>query len=261
MRIVVTNDDGIRCPGLWVLYEAVAPLGEAIVVAPVEARSASGGVLTLEAPIRVYEMKIRGVSAYGITGSPRDVVHVAREVLGGLDMLVAGVNVGENTSIQNILVSGTVGAAAEAALFGIPAAAFSADVDDPLAFLDERYADFVTRVIRAVATYMASRKLPAGVDLININLPRVFRGSVKVVPPAKLRYIERLERRVDPRGRPYFWLYGEAAVPEQGTDSYTLFVEGGVSLTPLSLSLGVGATHLLRDLVVEVEKMIHNAKV
>ncbi|MEM1508610.1 MAG: 5'/3'-nucleotidase SurE [Thermofilaceae archaeon] len=261
MKVVVTNDDGIGCPGLRVLYEAVAPLGEAIIIAPVEARSARGGVLTLEEPIRVYEMKTHGVVAYGITGSPRDVVHVAREVLGGVDILVAGVNVGENTSIQNILVSGTVGAAAEAALFSIPAAAFSADVDNPLAFLDERYTDFVTKVIRAVVTYMASRKLPAGIDLINVNIPRVFKGLVKVAPPARLRYIERLERRVDPRGRPYFWLYGEAAVPEQGTDSYVLFVEKGVSLTPLSLNLGINTTYLLQDLAVEVEKVIRNAKI
>ena len=237
MRIVVTNDDGLRSPGLKLLYEAVRGFGDAIVIAPLEQASARGGMLTLDEPIRVYEVDLGYARAYGITGSPRDVVHVAREVLGGADMLVSGVNAGENTSIQNILVSGTVGAAAEAALFGIPAAAFSADVEGFEAFLDEGYAALVKAVVRAVVGYLLERGLPEGVDLLNVNIPRTFSGVVRVAPPARLRWVEKLERRLDPRGKPYYWLYGEAVEPEPGTDSHVVFRERGVALTPLSLGM------------------------
>jgi 5'-nucleotidase len=237
MRLVVTNDDGLRSPGLKLLYEAAREFGEAVVVAPIEQASARGGMLTLDEPIRVYEVDVGYTIAYGITGSPRDVVHVAREVLGGADVLVAGINVGENTSIQNILVSGTVGAAAEASLFGIPAVAFSADVESSSDFLRTEYSTLAVSIVEAVVRYVLERGLPEGVDLLNVNIPRTFSGVVRVVPPARLRWIEKLERRSDPRGKPYYWLYGEAVEPEPGTDSYVVFKERGVALTPLSLSM------------------------
>jgi len=256
MRIVVTNDDGLRSPGLRLLYEAVKGFGEAIIVAPLEQASARGGMLTLDEPIRVYEVDLGYAKAYGITGSPRDVVHVAREVLGGADVLVSGVNAGENTSIQNILVSGTVGAAAEAALFGMPAAAFSADVEGFDAFLREDYAMLVEAAVKAVVGYLLERSLPEGVDVLNVNIPRTFSGVVRVVPPARLRWVERLERRLDPRGKPYYWLYGEAVKPEPGTDSYVVFKEKGVALTPLSLSMRVVDGAVLEELAGRVAAAI-----
>lgn len=236
MRIVVVNDDGIRSLGLKLLYESVKGLGEATIVTPMEPTTARGGTLTLDEPIGVYEVDLGYAVAYSITGSPRDSIHVAREVvLDSVDLLVAGVNVGENTSIQNILVSGTVGAATEAALFGIPAIAFSADVNEEDAFLDSGYATSISAVVRAVASYVMESGMPGGADILSVNLPRKFSGVVRVVPLARLRWLERLDRRVDPRGRPYFWLYGEAAEPEPGTDSYVVFVERGVAITPLKL--------------------------
>ncbi|MCS7104181.1 MAG: 5'/3'-nucleotidase SurE [Thermofilaceae archaeon] len=256
MRIVVTNDDGLRSPGLRLLYEAVRELDEALVIAPMEQASAKGGMLTLDEPIRVYELDLTYASAYGITGSPRDVVHVAREVFGGLDMLVSGINIGENTSIQNILVSGTVGAAAEASLFDIPAVAFSADVNKPSALTERGYADFAVSVARAVARYVASEGLPSGVDLLNVNLPRSPTSLVRVVPPARRRWIEKLDRRVDPRGQCYYWLYGEATEPEPGTDSYVVFVERGIAISPISLSLKAVDISLLDALVTEVSSAL-----
>lgn len=249
MRIVVTNDDGLRSPGLRLLYDAVRELGESIIIAPIEQVSARGGMLTLDEPIRVYEVDLGYTTSLGITGSPRDVVHVAREVLGGADLLVSGVNVGENTSVQNILVSGTVGAAFEAALFGIAGVAFSANVDRPEALLEESYAQFVKIVCREVARYVIKKGMPRGVDVLNVNMPCKPTRIVRVAPPARLRWIERLDKRLDPRGKPYYWLYGEAAPPEMGTDSYVVFIEKGISITPLALSLqGVDAS-LLDELV------------
>ncbi|MEM0226177.1 MAG: 5'/3'-nucleotidase SurE [Thermofilaceae archaeon] len=259
MRIVVTNDDGLRSPGLRLLYEAVRELGEAIIVAPLEQASARGGMLTLDEPIRVYEVDLGYAKAFGITGSPRDVVHVAREVFGGADLLVSGVNVGENTSVQNILVSGTVGAAFEAALFGIAGIAYSADVEKAETFLDTGYAEFVKTVCGEIARYVVERGMPKGVDVLNVNLPRRPSRIVKVAPPARLRWIERLDKRLDPRGKPYYWLYGEAAQPEPGTDSYVVFVEGGISITPLALSLrGVDAS-LLDELIQALRSAIEKS--
>lgn len=263
-RIIVTSDDGLRSPGLKLLYEAVKPVCEPVIVAPLEQVTARGGVLTLDEPIRVYEVDLAYARAYGITGSPRDTVHVAREVLGGADFLAAGVNVGENTSIQNILVSGTVGAAFEAALFGIPAVAISANVETFEAFLNAKYASFVKTVAGAVVRFMVENGLPKDVEVLNVNIPSSPTKLVKVVPPARLRWIEKLDKRIDPRGKPYYWLYGEAARPEPGTDSYVVFIEGGIAITPLSLSLeGVSAEalgELVEKLVSALEKDLNRPR-
>jgi len=261
MRIAVTNDDGVYSPGLLLLYEAVSPLGEAVVIAPLEPRSAKGASLSLEEPIRLYELEIGGVHVYGISGSPSDAVHVARELLGEVDVLVSGVNIGDNTSIQNILVSGTVGAAAEAALLGIPAVAFSADVEGPRQFLDEGYRRLVMKTARIVTKLVAEEGLPDGVDLICVNFPREFRGVVKLAPPARLRWREKLERRVDPRGRVYYWLYGEPMDPEPGTDVYVVHVERGIAITPLSLNFRAQrvSSGELERLVAEVSSAVAEA--
>ena len=258
MRIAVTNDDGVYSPGLLLLYEAVSSLGETVVIAPLEPRSAKGASLSLEEPIRLYELEVEGVHVYGISGSPSDAVHVARELLGKVDVLVSGVNSGDNTSIQNILVSGTVGAAAEAALLGIPAVAFSADVEGPRQFLEDDYRRLVVRAARAVTRLVAEEGLPEGVDLLCVNFPREFRGIVKLAPPARLRWREKLEKRVDPRGRVYYWLYGEPMDPEPGTDVYVVHVEGGIAITPISLDFrarGINSVKLER-LATEVSRAV-----
>lgn len=253
MRIAVTNDDGVYSPGLLLLYEAVSVLGEATIIAPLETRSARGASLSLEEPIRLYELNVGGVHVYGVSGSPSDAVHVARELLGSVDLLVSGVNVGDNTSMQNILISGTVSAAAEAALLGMPAVAFSADVEGPRQFLDGNYGCLVRSVARAVTRVVAEEGLPRGVDLLCVNFPRVFRGTVRVVPPARLRWRERLERRVDPRGRVYYWLYGEPLNPGAGTDVYVVHVERGIAITPISLDFSAETeSGALERLIAEV---------
>lgn len=249
-KIVVTNDDGVYSPGLHLLYEAVKELGEVFIVAPVEPKSAVGLGLTLHKPIRIDEIIINGVKAYGINGTPSDAVHVAREVVvGDIDLLVSGVNIGDNTSMQNILASGTVGAAAEAALMGIPAIAFSADVSGPEQFLDKNYRKLLLKTIEFIVRYMLEKGFPENVDVISVNFPRKFRGIVRVVPPARLRWWEKLEERIDPRGKPYYWLYGEPVSPEPGTDVYVVHVEKGIAITPLYLDLGARSPDTYKGLI------------
>jgi len=237
--IVVTNDDGVYSPGLHLLYEGVRDLGDVFIVAPVEPKSAVGLGLTLHKPIRVEEMVVNGLRIYGINGTPSDAVHVAHEMIAGdISLLASGVNIGDNTSVQNILASGTIGAAAEAALAGVKAIAFSADVSHPEQFKEDGYRRALLAAIKTVARYVLEHGLPEDVDVISVNFPRQVRGGVRVVPPARLRWWEKLDRRVDPRGRPYFWLYGEPVSPEPNTDVYVVHVEGGVAITPLKLDLG-----------------------
>ena len=238
VKIVVTNDDGIYSPGLHLLYDAVKDLGEAYIVAPTEPKSAVGLGLTLHKPIRVEKIIVDGIEAYGINGTPSDAVHVAREVVvKNVDLLVSGVNIGDNTSMQNILASGTVGAAAEAALMGIPAIAFSADVRDAEEFHREGYRRLLVKAIKTIVSIIIEKGFPKDIDVISVNFPREYHGVVRVVPAARLRWNERLEERIDPRGKPYYWLYGEPVNPEPNTDVYVVHVEKGIAITPLVLDL------------------------
>ncbi len=237
-KIVVTNDDGIFSPGLRILYEAVKDLGEVYVVAPIFPKSAVGLGLTLHKPIRIEEHFIGGMKIYGINGTPSDAVHVAREVVvKQIDLLVSGVNIGDNTSMQTILASGTVGAAAEAALMGIPAIAFSADVSEAKEMEEESYREFLIAGIKNVVEYILKNGFPQNTDVINVNFPRSFSGVVRVVPAARIRWLEKLERRKDPRGMEYYWLYGTPAEPEENTDVYVIKKERGIAITPLVLDM------------------------
>ncbi len=239
--IIVTNDDGIYSEGLIILCEAVRDLGKTIVVAPETPKSASGLGLTLHKPIRLQKMRFGGVEMYSINGTPSDVVHVALNILcDKADLVVSGVNLGDNTSVQTILSSGTIGAAAQAALLGIPAAAFSAmTVDTGSLTSDKQSLELMKRVIRIVSKHLLEKGLPEGVDLVSVNFPeRITRNTVvKIVPPARLRFREAVEKRVDPHGREYYWLYGEPVEPEEGTDVYVVLKEKNIALTPLTLNL------------------------
>jgi len=239
-KIVVVNDDGIHSPGLWVLYEAVKELGEIFIVTPLEPKSAIGLGLTLHKPIRIEEVVINGVRVYGINGTPSDAIHIARDVIvGNFDLLVSGVNIGANISMQDILASGTLGATFEAAFLGIPAIAFSADVPDSKRFLNENYRKLLINAIKSIVKYLVDNGFPENIDVINVNFPKEFRGIIRIARPARIRWRQCLEKRIDPRGRSYYWLYGEYIEPEPDTDAYVVLVEKGISITPLRLDLSV----------------------
>ncbi len=240
VRILVTNDDGIHSPGLRLLYEAVKELGEAIVVAPETPKSSSGLGITLHKPLRINRVNLWGVELYSINGTSSDVIHVAlNELARDVGLVVSGVNIGDNTSVQVILSSGTVGAAAQAALIGIPAIAFSAAVSDGEDLEDPAYAEALKALIRSMASFVLEHGMPRDVDVLNVNFPPEITGKtrVRVVKPARMRFTEYIEKRLDPRGRPYYWVYGEPVTPEPGTDVYTVIVEKDVAITPLSFNL------------------------
>ena len=237
-KILVTNDDGLYSPGLEILYKAVRELGEAYVIVPETPKSASGLGITLHKPLRVNKVRYLDTYAYLINGTPSDVIYMALKVLTGpVDLVVSGVNVGDNTSIQVILSSGTVGAAAQASLEGIPAIAFSATVKDGDSLAsDKELSSTIESCIKALVEEVLERGFPRGVDVLNVNFPDAPSRCLKLARPARVRFTNIIEKRVDPRGGVYYWLYGEPVEPEEGTDVYAVFVEKEIAVTPISLS-------------------------
>lgn len=239
VKILVTNDDGIHSPGLYVLADAVRGFGDVYVVAPEKPKSATGLGMTLHKPLRVKRVPGKE-NTFAISGTPSDIIHIATNVITGpVDLVVSGINVGDNTSIQVILSSGTIGAAAQAALLGIPAIAFSMAVTDDEDILSQR--ERVAPVIRSVVRYVMEHGMPPGVDIISVNLPAVIteRTRVKIAPAAKIRYEERVDERVDSFGQKYYWIYGEPMHAPPGTDVYVVFKEKNIAITPLRLDINL----------------------
>jgi len=246
MRVLLTNDDGIHSPGLHALAEAFVSHHETVVVAPEHERSATGHAITLHKPLRAWRSEVfpAGVAAWATNGTPADCV-----VLGVLDLLgwrpdvvVSGINVGPNLG-RDLTYSGTVSGAMEGAIMGIPSVAVSV-----AAFVEVRFdvaAEFAERLSRLVL----ERALPADA-LINVNVPNLppeRLSGVAVTRQGSRRYLSQLERRTDPRGRPYYWLAGEPGPlgDEEGTDSWAVSA-GYISVTPIHLNMT--SERLLRDL-------------
>lgn len=239
MRILVTNDDGVQAPGLLALAQEMRKLGDVTVLAPDRNWSASGHVKTMERPLRVRETHLAdGSDAYTSDGAPSDCVALA--VLGVLDekydLVVSGINPNANIG-HDVTYSGTVTAAMEAVISGIPGIAVS--LNSPPEHGERDYGPAARAALR-VAEKIVSQPLPEGV-LLNVNVPYLYDDEFKgfMVTRQGLRvYRDALVRRQDPRGRPYYWIGGDfpTGIPEDGTDVGAL-AAGYVSLTPLQLDL------------------------
>jgi len=259
--ILVTNDDGVYSPGLKLLYEAVKDLGKVYVVSPEVPKSASSLGLTLHKPLRITKLQIDDMEVYAVNGTPSDIIYLAlHEIAKKIDLVVSGVNVGDNTSIQVILSSGTVGAAAQASLEGIPAIAFSVAVSSAEELEENiELQKLIIKISREIVKYIIENGFPYGIDVLNVNFPGKpsKKPTVKLVPAAKMRFTEYVEKRVDPRGKEYFWLYGHPREPPPNTDVYVVFQEGNIALTPLKLDLNVEPKpQLLKSMIKELNKLI-----
>ena len=233
MKILVTNDDGVRAPGIRALAEALRGIGEVVVVAPDRERSAVGHALTLHHPLRATEIR---PAVFAVDGTPTDCVNLGIHTLLGSrpDLVVSGINCGANMG-DDITYSGTVSAAMEATLMGIPALAIS------LVTLSrgENYtaaAAFAARLVRIVS----ERGLPRD-TLLNVNVPDLPQdelGSAVVTTQGKRDYEGKIITKTDPRGRNYYWIgNGEMQFRDlEGTD-YHAVKRGLISITPLHLDL------------------------
>jgi 5'-nucleotidase len=240
-RILLTNDDGINSAGLWAAYEALSPLADITVVAPATQQSAVGRSISIFEPIRASEITLNGVKAFAVGGKPTDSVIIGLYALAlKPDLVVSGINIGENLSFESIMTSGTVGAALEAANQGTPAIAFSLQVEDQGdKFDDPRFHgqsfDAAKRVVTDICRTFLGSAFPEGADVINVNIPSRVKGGYEVTRLAEKLFSTGVERRLDPRGRPYFWINGPLIedAPE-GTDVHAVR-KGNVSITPITL--------------------------
>jgi 5'-nucleotidase len=236
MRILATNDDGIMAPGLLAMRRALAELGEVTVVAPMTGQSAVGHSISVTEPVICHRMDLGGgVEGFGIEGSPADCVKLGLlELLPEpVDLVASGINLGANTGI-NVLYSGTVAAAIEGAFSGVPSVAVSLEASDELDF--DGAAEIALRLIRR----LTDCGLGAG-SVININLPDLSAGppqGVRVVPQSLKGWTEKWDRRKDPRGRTYYWIYGDPEAEADGseTDAAAL-ADRYVTVTPLRFDL------------------------
>lgn len=216
--ILVSNDDGITAPGIRNLVEAVKAFGEVVIVAPDSPQSAMGHAVTISKPLRLDKTDIYGdILAYQCSGTPADCVKLAVDKVlhRKPDLMVSGINHGSNSSI-NILYSGTMSAAMEAAIEGIPAAGFS--------LCDFAYdADFslAKTIAQQVVANILEHGLPTA-TLLNVNIPKVnatdFKG-VKVCRQAVAKWNEEFDERLDPNGRKYYWLTGKFVNHDKGEDT------------------------------------------
>jgi 5'-nucleotidase len=216
-------------------------LGEVFVVAPAVQKSGVGRSISIMEPIRISEVSINGMKVFAVDGTPTDSVILGiHEIVGEIpDLTVCGINLGENLSSEAATTSGTVCAALEAATQGSKAIAISLEMPDISKFDLTCNQDFsyAKKVLRWLARKVISFGLPDGVDLLNVNVPSKPTGKIEITRLAKRMYSVRIEKRIDPRGREYFWINGiEVDDADEGTDIHALR-RGSISITPLTLDL------------------------
>lgn len=240
MHILVTNDDGVQAPGLLALVQEMRSLGRVTVLAPDRNWSASGHVKTMDRPMRVREVLLAdGSPALATDGAPSDSVALA--LLGvvreKIDLVLSGINPHENIG-HDVTYSGTVTAAMEAVIGGVPGVAVS--LNSPEDFHGSLDYSTAARVALRVAGKVLEKGLPEGV-VLNVNVPYIpeqeLRGFLVTRQGLRL-YRDALDERRDPRGHPYYWIGGDfpTGVVEPGTD-FGAIKEGYVSITPLQLDM------------------------
>lgn len=232
MKILITNDDGIGSPGIAALTAAIKDIAEVVIVAPETEQSAVGHAITVSFPLRVTEL---GKGYYAVRGTPADCVKVAvKELLQDLpDMVISGINLGPNTG-THIIYSGTVSAATEATILGIPSFAISLGT-----YINPDFS-FAAGFAKRLALLIRENGLPKGV-LLNVNIPAVPEEKIKgvrITQQGETKFIGALEKRVDPRGKTYYWLTPEIVEVHGGPDFDTIALRNNeISITPLHFDM------------------------
>lgn len=237
MRILISNDDGIHAPGIEILADAVADLGDIDIVAPAQEQSGASHSVTLNQPLRPSPVSRKG-SPFGLSvnGTPADCVKLAVHHLlpRTPDLILSGINCGSNAGICAIY-SGTISAAAEGTILGIPSIAFSlCSHGSPLHW------NTAGEVARNIVENFTTSGLP-GNTMLNVNIPNLAMDRLRgfsVAPMGKSRYIDEFEERTDPRGEKYYWLVGEVHRSDTSRKSdLDALEEGHVALTPIHFDL------------------------
>ena len=236
--ILITNDDGITAPGILALIEVMETLGDVVVVAPDSPQSGMGHAITLNNVLHLDKVSKPGDKTlqYSCSGTPADCVKIAiNEVLDRRpDLCVSGINHGSNSSI-NVIYSGTMSAAIEAGIEGIPAIGFS--------LLNYSWdADFEAskKYIKQIAENALKNKIAEGI-ILNVNIPDLKKKElkgIKVCRQAKANWKEKFDKRQTPQGRDYYWLTGEFVNYDKGTDTDEYALKNGyISVVPVQYDL------------------------
>jgi len=245
--ILVTNDDGVNAPGIRTLIEVLNEIGEVVVVAPDSPQSGMGHAITIDSTLFVRRVNSHHVSQieYSCSGTPADCVKLGiREVLKRKpDLCVSGINHGSNSSI-NVIYSGTMSAAIEAGIEGIPAIGFS--------LLNYKWnADFSKSksFVKTISQMVLNHGLPNGV-VLNVNIPDIpgqdIKG-IKICRQAKANWIEEFDKRKSPQGKDYYWLTGKFVNLDSGEDTDEHALENGyISVVPVQFDLT--AHHYIKTL-------------
>jgi 5'-nucleotidase len=236
LKILVTNDDGIYSSGIETLVKTLKEIAEVIVVAPSEEQSAVGHGITMKYPLRVSDYFKNGeFFGYSVEGTPADCVKMGiRNIMGeSPDLVISGINHGSNTAI-NIIYSGTVSAAREAAIMDVPAIAISVANHDAKDF---RYAG---KVAKYLAQNVTKYEIPRG-TLLNVNVPNFPEeeiAGILVTEQSKAKWDDIYEKRTDPFGKDYYWLTGKLVEVENEERSDQLAIKNKfVSVTPIHFDL------------------------
>lgn len=234
--ILLTNDDGIYAGGILAAWQELRKVGQVEVVAPDAERSAVGHAITLLLPLRAKEVVRRSARfGYAVNGMPADCVKLAVKAIlpRAPDLVVSGINLGANTG-TNVIYSGTVSAATEARILGIPSIAVS------LATFTNPDWTYAARFTRKLAQAVLSHGLPPK-TLLNVNVPNIPEAEIKgvaITRQGESRVEEQFERRTDPLQQTYYWLDGTFRLMESAQDADSAMVSRGyVSVTPLQYDL------------------------
>ncbi|MEN2399761.1 5'/3'-nucleotidase SurE [Flavobacterium sp. MC2016-06] len=245
--ILVTNDDGILAPGIRALISVMKTIGDVIVVAPDKPQSAMGHAITINNTLFLDKISKEGdvITEYSCSGTPVDCVKLAvNEILKRKpDLCVSGINHGSNSSI-NVIYSGTMSAAVEAGIEGIPAIGFS--------LLDFDWnADFeqIKSFVKKITLETLHNKLPEGV-VLNVNFPKLKEKEIKgikICRQAKALWVEKFDKRKTPFGKDYYWLSGEFVNEDKGEDTDEWALKNGyISVVPVQFDLT--AHHTIQQL-------------
>lgn len=237
MKILLCNDDGIHARGISVLHQAVQPFGDIHVVAPDTERSAAGHAITLTDPIKTISVE-KNEQHFGLAvgGTPADCIKLALCLLHKdelPDLVVSGINLGSNTGIS-VLYSGTVSAASEAVILGVPGVAIS------LCTYQNPYWETAAKVAEEIVPKLLKNPLPDGV-LLNVNVPNIPYSELKGLKAARMgrsRFVEKFSVHCDPRGNNYYWLDGELDLLDDSAETDVRVVaDGYAALTPIHIDL------------------------
>ena len=237
MTILISNDDGIQAPGLRALASAVLDYGEVTIIAPEREQSAAGHAVTLHKPLRMREVTLEGlaVRAFSTNGTPADCIALGTVDRDNLpDLVLSGINAGANLA-EEILYSGTASAAMEGALNDVTSFAFSVTASAAEARFDVA-AELARRIVSSFPRDAAPRA-----RFFNVNVPNLPPEEIKGVEVTRLGhrcYVNRMEKRLDPRGRPYYWFTGEPVERDCSPGTDIAAVDAGkISITPLHFDL------------------------